>query len=578
MKKYLLLVLISLLSFGLFAQGTIVVWGSPHNKVARNVPAGEDFVDIAAGNKYGIGLRENGSLVTWGQANDLVNNTPSGYDYIAISAGDQHAVALRSNGTVVAWGSNSQGQLNVPSNNDIVKISAGIGHTLAIRANGELLAWGNNGNGQCDVPSGTFIDVAAGNTYSLGIKTNGEIVGWGAGWNGELDVPAGNNYVQISAKFLHAIARKTDGTIVAWGNPTDNIIAPAGSFIDMTAGWQGNVAIQEDGELVSWANLWALRTVPAWVQELDIVKVSGGDAFFLGLTGEFGESDADNDGVADSLDEYPDDPLRAYNLRYPLTSATGWGTLAYEDMWPQQGDYDFNDLVLDYQLNLVLDADMKVKDINGDFMLRAVGATFQNAFAIEFPFAASNVESINGIGNGVEYNMPIIEAGGNSILKVISSTNDFVSVPGGGIFWNTQLEQPHYESIPISFELSLTNPLDQNTLPFWGIWNPYLIVNRVLGHEIHLPGFPPTVNADASLFGLDDDTTNPEQGIYYKTTQNLPWALDLPIHWKYPIEQHEISRAYYRFAPWAESGGNMYPDWYELSSGDVNLNLIYDIR
>jgi LruC domain-containing protein len=577
MKKSVLFLIISLLSLGLFAQGTIVVWGSPHNIVARDVPEGDDFIEIAAGNKYGVGLRENGSIVTWGQANQLVNNSPAGVGFIAISAGDQHAVALRGNGTVVAWGSNSSGQLNVPSNNDIVKISAGINHSLAIRANGEVVAWGSNANGQCNVPSGTFIDIAAGNTYSLGIRSSGEIVGWGTAWNGELsDIPAGSDFVQISGKFLHAIARRSNGTIAAWGNPTENLNAPAGAFVNMTAGWQGNVAIRADGEMVAWANLWALRTVPQWVQDLDIVKVSGGDAFFLGLTGVFGESDADGDGVADSLDEYPDDPLRAYNLRYPLESPTGWGTLAYEDMWPQQGDYDFNDLVLDYQLHLVLDAEMKIKDINGNFRLRAVGATFQNAFGIEFPFPASAIESISGFGNNAPYAMQVIEAGSNSILKVISSTNDFVNVPGGGIFWNSQLDQPHFDSIPISFALTLTDALNQNSLPFWGIWNPYLMVNRVLGHEIHLPGYPPTIHANAALFGMDDDTTNPAQNRYYKTNRNLPWALDLPIQWKYPIEQHEISRAYYRFAPWAESGGTQYQDWYNLGNGDVNLNLIYN--
>ena len=576
MKKIIFSALILAIAATIFAQGTIVVWGSPHNSVARDVPAGDDFIEIAAGNKYGVALRADGTLVSWGQANTIVNNTPAGNDFVAISAGDQHAIALRADGTVVGWGNNSSGQINTPPHSDFVKISAGINHNLGLRANGEVYAWGSNANGQCNVPAGTYIDIAGGNTYSLAINTDGAIIGWGSAWNGELTVPAGNDFVQISCKYLHAIARKADGTILAWGNPTENLNVPAGSFIDMAAGWQGNVAIRNDEVLVSWANLWALRTVPAWVNDLTIVKVSGGDAFFLGLTGEFGEADSDGDGVVDSLDEFPDDPLRAYTISYPLSSSTGWGTLAYEDMWPQQGDYDFNDLVLGYKLSLVLDADMKVKDINGDFLLRAVGATFQNAFAIEFPFASSLIESFEGFGNGAPYNMPIIEAGDHFIVKVISNTNDFVSVPGGDVFWNSQPEQPHFDAIPISFQMTLSEPFDQTTAPFWGIWNPYLMVNRVLGHEIHLPGYPPTIHVDASLFGLNDDSTDPAIGRYYKTTTNLPWALDLPINWKYPIELKQISHAYWGFAPWAESGGVLYPDWYEMIPGQINADFIYN--
>ncbi len=29
------------------------------------------------------------------------------------------------------------------------------------------------------------------------------------------------------------------------------------------------------------------------------------------------------------------------------------GTLAYEDLWPGKGDYDFNDLVVDYDFDIV---------------------------------------------------------------------------------------------------------------------------------------------------------------------------------------------------------------------------------
>ncbi|MCK9556956.1 MAG: hypothetical protein PHQ78_03480 [Candidatus Cloacimonetes bacterium] len=68
-------------------------------------------------------------------------------------------------------------------------------------------------------------------------------------------------------------------------------------------------------------------------------------------------------------------------------------------------------------------------------------------------------------------------------VEVMSSTNDFVTVLGSGVFWNTQPEQIHGEPVPISFELTLIESIDQSTLPIWGFWNPYLMVNRVLGHE-----------------------------------------------------------------------------------------------
>ena len=40
-------------------------------------------------------------------------------------------------------------------------------------------------------------------------------------------------------------------------------------------------------------------------------------------------------------------------IYYPVR-ANGWGTLMFEDLWPAYGDYDFNDLVLNYKIQLYM--------------------------------------------------------------------------------------------------------------------------------------------------------------------------------------------------------------------------------
>jgi LruC domain-containing protein len=579
MKKLFLVYLLIVLSSFAFSQGTIVAWGPQSHVMYQNIPEGDDFIEIAAGYDFAVALREDGSVVTWGGDAYVIGVNPGGNDYIAIAAGEEHALALRDDGTIIAWGVNGYGQAEDPPHNDYVKISAGRYHNLALRSNGEVYAWGNNASNQCNVPAGTFSEIAAGNSYSLGISssagTSGMLIPWGIAYNGETTVPGGNDFIKVSAKNLHAIALRSNGVVEAWGNPTQNINVPAGTYQDISAGWQGNLAIRTDGSLAAWANLWVLITIPAWVQELDIVRISSGGTYSLGLTGALAENDADGDGVVDSLDEFPDDSERAYVVSYPLDSASGWGTLAFEDMWPRQGDYDFNDLVLHWRFDTVLNADLEIKDIEAEFSIRAVGASFNNSFAIEFPFLAENVETFSGTGAGEPYEMPIIEAGDNLIIKVISNTNDFVTV-SGSTFWNTQLDQPNYAPVSLSFDLTLSEPYDVNSVPEWGLWNPFVIVNQVDGHEIHLPGLPPTIHADLNLFGEEDDTSNPETGRYYKTIDNLPWALNLPISWYYPIEKKQITQTYYGFAPWAESGGNLYQDWYELNPSQINEEFIYN--
>ena len=63
-------------------------------------------------------------------------------DYISV--GDNHVVGLRSNGTVVSFGRNEHGQCNVSNWCDIVAVSAGGKHAAGLKANGTVVAVGSN--------------------------------------------------------------------------------------------------------------------------------------------------------------------------------------------------------------------------------------------------------------------------------------------------------------------------------------------------------------------------------------------------------------------------------------------------
>lgn len=68
--------------------------------------------------------------------------------------------------------------------------------------------------------------------------------------------------------------------------------------------------------------------------------------------------EADGDGIADNFDDYPTDAAKAFNNFYP--SANKVNTLAFEDLWPSTGDHDFNDMVVEYQVNQVSNSQNKV--------------------------------------------------------------------------------------------------------------------------------------------------------------------------------------------------------------------------
>ena len=112
---------------------------------------------ISAGSYHSVALKEDGTVVTWGDNSKKQRDTPSGLkDVVAIAAGGYHSLALKEDGTVVAWGYNAYYQfLRVPRGlKDVVAIAAGNYHSMALKEDRTVVAWGDNGENQCDVPSG----------------------------------------------------------------------------------------------------------------------------------------------------------------------------------------------------------------------------------------------------------------------------------------------------------------------------------------------------------------------------------------------------------------------------------------
>src|SRR5690606_10531952 len=97
--------------------------------------------------------------------------------------------------------------------------------------------------------------------------------------------------------------------------------------------------------------------------------------------------DKDGDGVADLEDAYPNDPFKSFNNFFP---AKGFATLMFEDLWPGIGDYDFNDLVVDYRINRITDSKNEVVEAVIELNTRAIGAGFKNGFGIEFTGISPN--------------------------------------------------------------------------------------------------------------------------------------------------------------------------------------------
>lgn len=287
-------------------------------------------------------------------------------------------------------------------------------------------------------------------------------------------------------------------------------------------------------------------------------------------------TDSDGDGVNDNIDQFPYDASNSFNNYYP--SENSFGTLVYEDMWPSKGDYDFNDLVVDYNFNQVTNALNKIVALRIKIKVKAIGASYHNAFGISFNTTPGNITLVTGqsitkgflslANNGTE--------NGQSKAVVIFFDDAFnvLPYPGSGICVNTYPQYPYVTPTIQEVDIVFNTPLDFNSLgtpPY----NPFIIVDRIRGKEVHLPNLPPTDLVSFGLFGTGDDDSNVSAGEYYVSDAYLPWAINLPVSFSYPEEKNDIVKTHLQFDKWAVSKGYNYKDWYQNKTGYRNNNKIY---
>ncbi|HPS02627.1 MAG TPA: hypothetical protein PLA90_13910, partial [Candidatus Sumerlaeota bacterium] len=247
-------------TIALWGEGfPVSAWGN-NNPLQCSVPATpQGFWASAGGDAYSVGLKSDGSVVTWGRFLDPL--PAPNRDFVAVAGGDLNCVALKSDGSLAAWKMNWGGQSSVPSpNRNFVSVSVGYKHCLGLKSDGSVVAWGENGEGQCSVPlpNRNFVAVAAGDYHSLGLKSDGSVVTWGANGAGECNVPLPNSeFLAVAAGNAFSLGLKSDGSILAWGangRGQCQVPVPNQDFVAVAAGHDFSVGLKSNGSILVWGN------------------------------------------------------------------------------------------------------------------------------------------------------------------------------------------------------------------------------------------------------------------------------------------------------------------------------------
>ncbi|WP_339903414.1 LruC domain-containing protein [uncultured Cyclobacterium sp.] len=297
-----------------------------------------------------------------------------------------------------------------------------------------------------------------------------------------------------------------------------------------TGGWQYKYGVKANNNSTYKRSIHDLTTFRVYADNID-------------------ETDSDGDGILDQDDAYPNDAEAAFELFTP--SKYGKGTIAFEDLWPSTGDYDFNDAVLSYQAIAVLNADNMAVRLDLICNIKANGAGYNNGIGIEIEgLAPSQIESVSGpvlTENYISLNSNGTEADQENAVIILADDVDNIL---------------NETTISVNFVAPVSTS-DLGIAPF----NPFIIVNGVRAKEIHLPYMNRTSLGNSSL-----EFTGENKDTYgnFISENGFPWAISIIHDFKVPKEKVDITSAYNFFSTWAESGGTSNVDWYKDNPGNRN--------
>lgn len=278
-------------------------------------------------------------------------------------------------------------------------------------------------------------------------------------------------------------------------------------------------------------------------------------------------NDQDDDGVIDNNDAYPDDEDKAFDSYSPGPNT--FGSLAFEDLWPKKGDYDMNDVVVDYNVHTITNIANEVTQLRIRLVGKAFGGSLKNGMGIELNCAPTDIASVSG--SALNRGLLNISANGTeagqakAVIIAFEDGHKYVGA-SAGVLVNTEVGKPAYTADTLQLIIDFATPISQAQLGY-APFNPFIYINQVRGRELHLKNKLPTSLADATFFGTEADASDPTANTYYQTDTGLPWAIHLPVAFDYPVERTPVPRAHVRFINWVESAGSTFSDWYLNSSG-----------
>ena len=234
-----------------------------------------------------------------------------------------------------------------------------------------------------------------------------------------------------------------------------------------------------------------------------------------------------------------------------MPGASSYYTVAYEDLFPSKGDYDFNDAIVAYHYQLGINASGLVERIDGTAYLVARGSNYTHNWVLDIALPIGTVATTATCATQdaakAATACAIAVADGKLQWKAFTDTRRILPVTEAARPQrNTFADVAPLQGPKSTFSISLASPIPLSAV---GADDPWL-------HVVD-------TKQDIRLGSAKD-------------ANGFPFALRLPSQWRVPIEGEDMGLAYPEFVNFVSSSGGNAADWYQKPAAGktVNWNVI----
>lgn len=260
------------------------------------------------------------------------------------------------------------------------------------------------------------------------------------------------------------------------------------------------------------------------------------------------------------------------------------GTLAFEDNWPNEGDYDMNDVIVKYKSETYYKrttylgtskVEYSKEKVNDTYELVWTGASYKNGFGYKVD-AGDDITSISVSRENKKVSDPTIETEPDGAKVIILFTNAKKELGIENVSPEDMVGMS-IKKVTFTVETAYNEEITSGQIPVFkdkAPYNPFVLTAGKRSHEIHLIDKAATSKMNTKLWGTGNDVSNPNLGQYYHNKNYWPFAINVDASgnnqdaWSIAdkLSQHEgvrIDNSYPNFVKWANSKGTQFTTWWK---------------